>query len=129
MPPVNRSLDCGLEAWVYNPANGRNITAFIVDGFDHKWVRTPGSIDLMIGAYIELAGYYPSSKDQVLKNVEWRFTGRRSTQYKFQGQGLSTNNRLANDASCGTSTDCNSLCCTSAGIVSRHKVDGPLRDN
>ncbi|TPX38115.1 hypothetical protein SmJEL517_g00358 [Synchytrium microbalum] len=106
---------CGLEAWVYNPANGRNITMFIIDGFAHEWVKTPGSIDLMLGAYTSLAGNYPSSKNNVLSGVQWGFTGRRSQKYSFGGAGDATDSRAATGGSCSASTDCQSLCCTSAG--------------
>ncbi|TPX38206.1 hypothetical protein SmJEL517_g00366 [Synchytrium microbalum] len=106
---------CGLEAWVYNPANGRNLTMYIIDGFSHQWVLTPGSIDLMLGAYTSLAGYYPGSKNNVLSGVQWGFTGRRSQKYSFEGPGDSTDNRVGNGGSCSASTDCQSLCCTSSG--------------
>ena len=79
---------------------------YIVDGFSHQWVLTPGSIDLMIGAYIELAGYYPSSKDQVMSNLQWGFTGRRSTQYQFQGAGLVSEYRVADGVGCSSSLGC-----------------------
>ncbi|TPX38120.1 hypothetical protein SmJEL517_g00357 [Synchytrium microbalum] len=106
---------CGLEAWVYNPANGRNITMYVIDGFAHEWVKTPGSIDLMLGAYTSLAGYYPGSKNNVLSGVQWGFTGKRSQKYSFAGAGDTTDNRVANGGYCSASVDCQSLCCTSAG--------------
>ena len=107
---------------------GNNVTMYLVDGFSHQWVRTPGSIDLMIGAYEQLAGYNPDSKDQVLQNVQWRFTGRRSTQYKFQGAGsaagstsgstannkidVSTASGLCDWEFCSQSSQCENNCCS-----------------
>ena len=41
---------CGLEAIATNPSNGKSATIYIVDGFDPKWVRTAGSIDLTLAA-------------------------------------------------------------------------------
>ncbi|TPX38114.1 hypothetical protein SmJEL517_g00359 [Synchytrium microbalum] len=106
---------CGLEAWVYNPANGRNVTMYIIDGFAHEWVKTPGSIDLMLGAYVALAGKLPDSKNDVLSGVQWGFTGQRSQKYSFGGAGDPTDSRAATGGSCSASTDCQSLCCTSSG--------------
>ena len=39
---------CGLEAKVYNPKTGTTILLYVVDGFDSKWVKSPGSIDIML---------------------------------------------------------------------------------
>ena len=37
---------CGLEAEFETP-DGKKTTLFIADGFDSKWVLTPGSIDIV----------------------------------------------------------------------------------
>merc|ERR1711939_792020 len=42
---------CGLEAKVTDPKTGNSITGFICDGFDDKWVKSAGSIDLTVGAF------------------------------------------------------------------------------
>jgi hypothetical protein len=41
---------CGREAKATNPANGKTALIYIVDGFDDKWVLSPGSIDLTMAA-------------------------------------------------------------------------------
>lgn len=33
-----------------NPKNGATALVYIVDGFDSKWVKTPESVDLTLGA-------------------------------------------------------------------------------
>lgn len=42
MYPTYIKYYCGLEAIVTNPDNGRSMTLYIGDAFDHRWVRTPG---------------------------------------------------------------------------------------
>ncbi|SCV72797.1 BQ2448_4334 [Microbotryum intermedium] len=74
--------DCGLEAIFYTP-DGRNATLYVIDAFDDKWVKTPSSVDVVIGAFPELFGSTPSSKNDVVTNVKWHFTGNRSTDYIF----------------------------------------------
>ncbi|KAJ3125176.1 hypothetical protein HK098_000550 [Nowakowskiella sp. JEL0407] len=78
---------CGLEAVVYNPNNGRALTMYITDGFDSKWVRTPGSIDIHKQKWDYLFGRESWNKNDVIQGVEWKFTGRRSQKYSFQGSG------------------------------------------
>lgn len=75
---------CGLEAIVTAP-NGNSKTMYIVDGFDHQWVRTPGSIDIVIDDFAELYGEYTENKDDVIQGITWRLTGNRNDNYKFQG--------------------------------------------
>ena len=40
---------CGLEARFTTP-DGKTATLFITDGFDDTWVRTPASVDVVIGS-------------------------------------------------------------------------------
>lgn len=40
---------CGLEAEFTTP-DGKKALLYIADGFDSKWVRTPGSIDVITGS-------------------------------------------------------------------------------
>ena len=96
---------------------GKNITAYIIDAFDHKWVRTPGSIDIMFDAFGQLAGAYPSSKSQVIEGVAWKFTGRRSPQYEYLGVGLKAVAILPDVNPCSANMDCQSFCCSSHGQV------------
>ena len=78
---------CGLEAKVYNPATGVSMLMYVGDAFDHKWVRSPGSIDIMINSYASLVGYYPTNKQIIIPNVNWEFTGNRNPQFAFGGIG------------------------------------------
>jgi hypothetical protein len=81
---------CGLEAKVYNPATGLTIFLFVGDAFDPKWVKSPGSIDIMSHSYSVLANHpttSPSDKNKVIKYLQWEFTGTRNPQYSFKGPG------------------------------------------
>ncbi|KAL7274923.1 hypothetical protein RUND412_002145 [Rhizina undulata] len=84
---------CGLEAKVYDPHSGVTMKLFIIDAFDHKWVRTPGSIDVMIDAWKSLTkkgddGLYDSSGVKVVdKGVQWTLTGEKSDRWAFKGLG------------------------------------------
>ena len=40
---------CGLEAVVMTP-DGRNMTMYLADGFDVKWLITPTSLDIVYGS-------------------------------------------------------------------------------
>lgn len=77
---------CGLEATVTTPS-GTSKTMYIIDGFDHKWVRTPGSIDITKNTFAELYGSATDDKNVVIQGLTWKLTGNRSQQYKFQGAG------------------------------------------
>ncbi|KAL8279587.1 hypothetical protein RQP46_008149 [Phenoliferia psychrophenolica] len=77
---------CGLEA-IFTTPSGLNATLYLVDGFADPWVLTPGSIDIVTGSYPLLRGYQTASKNDVVQDVTWRFTGRRNEQYKFKGVG------------------------------------------
>ncbi|SCZ96801.1 BZ3500_MvSof-1268-A1-R1_Chr4-1g06734 [Microbotryum saponariae] len=71
---------CGLEAIFYLPS-GKNVTLYVVDAFDDTWVKTPSSIDVVVGAYQnEMIGRAVTSKNDVLTDVTWHFTGNRSTE-------------------------------------------------
>jgi hypothetical protein len=79
---------CGLEAWVYSPSTGVNMTLYVGDAFDHYWVKSPGSIDVMINPYRYLAqSPVVTDKNLVLKDVQWAFTGRRRLDYAFKARG------------------------------------------
>lgn len=77
---------CGLEAKVTAP-DGTSKIMVIGDGFDDKWVLSPGSIDIMHNSFTTLYGEYTSNKDKVIKGVEWTLTGNRNEKYAFRGQG------------------------------------------
>jgi hypothetical protein len=77
---------CGLEAVVTTPS-GVTKTMYILDGFDHAWVRTAGSIDIPKNTWAELYGSSTDDKDVVIQGITWKLTGGRSEQYKFQGTG------------------------------------------
>jgi len=81
------SIYCGLEAKVWNPANGKSMILYIGDSFDHRWVKTPGSIDIMKGVWSELAGKSATNKNDVIKGVKWELTGKKSAKYSFGGPG------------------------------------------
>ncbi|KAJ3110004.1 hypothetical protein HDU96_006977 [Phlyctochytrium bullatum] len=75
---------CGLEAWVYSPQSGINVTMYVVDAFDQRWVLTPTSIDVTIKGFELLSGLgTPRDKNVVLSDVMWKFTGNRRTEYSF----------------------------------------------
>ncbi|KAJ3145971.1 hypothetical protein HDU86_000595 [Geranomyces michiganensis] len=78
---------CGLEAEVYNPHTGVRMNMYIVDAFDHAWVRSPGSIDVMVKSWEKLTGKPARSKDTVIQGLQWKLTGRRSKKYSFGGPG------------------------------------------
>ncbi|KAJ3125174.1 hypothetical protein HK098_000548 [Nowakowskiella sp. JEL0407] len=78
---------CGLEAIVTNPSNGISRTLYIVDAFDHKWVRSPGSIDIMYEEFQKLFGRPTSDHNDVIKDIKWTLTGKRSSKYSFKGPG------------------------------------------
>jgi len=75
---------CGREAKATNPANGKTALIYIVDGFDDKWVLSPGSIDLTMAAFEALYGSSPNGdKNTVIKNLQWEFTGNVKEEYTF----------------------------------------------
>jgi hypothetical protein len=76
-----------LEAKVYNPDTDQTVLLYIGDAFDHQWVHSPGSIDIMINKYSVLFGSYATDKNAVMMNIQWEFTGARNPQYKFGGVG------------------------------------------
>jgi hypothetical protein len=78
---------CGLEAIVRNPETGVQMTLYITDAFDPKWVRNRGAIDIMVNPYLQLTGNAPLDKNKVIRNVEWRLTGNRNPKYAFKGPG------------------------------------------
>jgi hypothetical protein len=78
---------CGLEALVFNPETGKSMLMFIIDAFDDKWVRSPGSIDIMKDSYLYLTDSAPLNKQKVIHDVKWELTGNRNNQYSGKGQG------------------------------------------
>lgn len=76
---------CGREAIVTDPSNGKSITAFICDGFDDTWVRTPASLDLTVGAFTAIYGSFDNNKDTVVQGATWKFTGNVVQEGTFQG--------------------------------------------
>lgn len=78
---------CGLEARVTNPATGITKLMYIIDAFDHKWVRSPGSIDIMADAWSALTNQSASDKQNVIQGVTWELTGNRSDKYCFACAG------------------------------------------
>ncbi|BGP32582.1 hypothetical protein JCM10296v2_004363 [Rhodotorula toruloides] len=77
---------CGLEAVITTPA-GRNATLYIVDAFDDTWVRTPSSLDVVVGSFPLLFGFNTTNKLDVVQGAEWYLTGRRNARYAFKGPG------------------------------------------
>ncbi|GAA5969843.1 hypothetical protein JCM8115_005800 [Rhodotorula mucilaginosa] len=77
---------CGLEAIVTTP-DGRTATLYLADAFDDTWVRTPSSIDVVIGSFAQLFGRETTNKNDVVKDGSWYFTGNRNERYKFKGLG------------------------------------------
>ena len=77
---------CGLEARVTNTATGASKIMYIIDAFDPRWVRTPGSIDIMSKSWEELAGR-PANDKNVVIPVTWELTGNRNQKYTFEGVG------------------------------------------
>ncbi|KAJ3125179.1 hypothetical protein HK098_000553 [Nowakowskiella sp. JEL0407] len=80
-------LYCGLEAIVTNPSTGVSRVMYITDAFDHAYVRSPGSIDIMKGKFHELFGRWTDNHNDVIYGVQWVLTGRRNLKYAFQGPG------------------------------------------
>jgi hypothetical protein len=78
---------CGLEAIITNPHNGRTVVAYIGDAFEPKYVRTPGAIDVMIGIYRTLTGMTDWNKNNVVHNIQWELTGKKSAYFSFKRQG------------------------------------------
>jgi hypothetical protein len=78
---------CGREVEIINPKNGRVAILYVTDAFDHKWVKSPGSVDIMVKSFAYLYGKYPTDKNQVMMDVKWKFTGHINPKYKFKSQG------------------------------------------
>lgn len=77
---------CGMIARVKHP-NGKVVELVIGDGFDDRWVRKPGSIDIMHNAFNAFNGQATEDKIVVVQGVTWTLTGQRSQQYAFKGRG------------------------------------------
>eukprot|EP01088_Endostelium_zonatum_P007218 TRINITY_DN19412_c0_g1_i1.p1 TRINITY_DN19412_c0_g1~~TRINITY_DN19412_c0_g1_i1.p1 ORF type:complete len:169 (-),score=30.84 TRINITY_DN19412_c0_g1_i1:84-590(-) len=78
---------CGLEAIVTDGNTGNKLTMYLGDAFDHKWVRSPGSIDIMSDSWSKLHNMPANNKNIVINPVKWEFTGARSSRYCFKCSG------------------------------------------
>lgn len=76
-------LYCGREAKATNPKNGKTALIYIVDGFDDKWVKSAGSVDLTVAAFTALYGSFDGNKNTVIMDLEWEFTGNVKEEYTF----------------------------------------------
>lgn len=76
---------CGLEANVTDTTTGRSKLMYIGDGFDMKFVRSPGSLDIMLEGFKEIHGDPKGVKDDVIQNLSWQLTGNRNSQYAAPG--------------------------------------------
>ncbi|EAT76055.1 hypothetical protein HBI56_239510 [Parastagonospora nodorum] len=76
---------CGLEALVKDPKTGKQMFMYIGDAFDDKWIHEKGSIDIMVDAFSSIHGNPNGDKNNVIKGVEWKFTGRVNTKYAADG--------------------------------------------
>ncbi|KAL7007573.1 hypothetical protein EMMF5_003037 [Cystobasidiomycetes sp. EMM_F5] len=75
---------CGREAIVTDPSTGKSITAFICDGFDSKWVKTPASLDLTVAAFTAIKGSFDNNKNTVIQGATWKLTGNVVAKGKFK---------------------------------------------
>eukprot|EP01088_Endostelium_zonatum_P008862 TRINITY_DN2202_c0_g1_i1.p1 TRINITY_DN2202_c0_g1~~TRINITY_DN2202_c0_g1_i1.p1 ORF type:complete len:168 (-),score=22.56 TRINITY_DN2202_c0_g1_i1:141-644(-) len=79
---------CGLETIVTDGNTGNQLTLYLGDAFDHRYVPTPGSIGIMEDSWIKLHNMNPGyNHSAVINPVKWHFTGRRSTKYCFKCSG------------------------------------------
>ncbi|KAF4446659.1 hypothetical protein F53441_9700 [Fusarium austroafricanum] len=76
---------CGLEAKATDPDTGKSKLMYIGDAFDDSWVRSPGSIDIMIEAFSAIHGNPNGDKNKVIEGVKWELTGNVNTQYATPG--------------------------------------------
>ena len=74
---------CGLEAKVTDTKTGKTSLMYIGDSFAHP--PSPGSIDIMLGAYSTLDGNPGGNKNTVIKDVQWELTGNMNTAYMAPG--------------------------------------------
>ncbi|KAL4728169.1 hypothetical protein ACLX1H_004905 [Fusarium chlamydosporum] len=81
---------CGLEALVTDPSTGKSKLMYIGDAFDDAWVRSPGSIDIMIDAFSAIHGNPNGNKNNVINPVKWALTGNVNTQYAADGASWPT---------------------------------------
>jgi hypothetical protein len=78
---------CGLEA-IVTTSTGVSKTMYIVDGFDSKWVKKEGAIDVVKNQFTVLNGGVATDDKNHVLTVTWELTGNRNEQYKFKGAGL-----------------------------------------
>ncbi|KAF4967834.1 hypothetical protein FZEAL_10476 [Fusarium zealandicum] len=76
---------CGLEAKVTDPVTGKSKLMYIGDAFDDKWVRSPGSIDIMIDVFSAIHGNPNGDKNDIIDGVEWEFTGKVNSRFAAPG--------------------------------------------
>ncbi|GAA5988983.1 hypothetical protein JCM5350_001739 [Sporobolomyces pararoseus] len=82
-----RKAWCGLEAIVTNPSTGQQLTLYVADAFDDRWVLTPTSIDVMYNSFSKLFGRVTTNKNDVVKGATWSLTGNRNARYAFNSIG------------------------------------------
>ena len=85
--PMGGREYCGMEAKVRNPKTNKTLILYVTDAFDPKWVRSPGSIDIMVEPFLYLTNDAPLLKDNVIFDIEWEFTGNKSAKYEYRGRG------------------------------------------
>jgi hypothetical protein len=78
---------CGMEAIVRNPRTNKTLKLYVGDAFDPKWVKSPGSIDIMVESYKYLTNDAPLIKENVIFGIEWEFTGNKSAKYSYASKG------------------------------------------
>ncbi|KAL6915582.1 hypothetical protein FSHL1_007032 [Fusarium sambucinum] len=108
---------CGLEAKVTDPVTGKSKLMYIGDSFDDSWVRSPGSIDIMIDAFSAIHGNPNGNKNDVVKNVKWEFTGNVNTQFAAPGASWPAKSGSSgsgtSDGALGSKCDGNTKLCKS----------------
>jgi hypothetical protein len=81
-----RSIYCGRRAIVTNLDNGVSKEMFIVDAFDDRYLRTPGSIDIMVKSYQEITGDYSRNKQNTFR-LKWELKNEYANKYRANGSG------------------------------------------
>ena len=77
---------CGMEALVRYPKTNKTLKMYVGDAFDPKWVKTPGSIDIIVESFKYLTNDAPLRKN-VIFGIEWEFTGNKSAKYSYASKG------------------------------------------
>ena len=85
--PLGGKEYCGLEAFVFNPKTNKSLILYVSDAFDPKWVKSPGSIDIMVESFQYLTNGAPLVKNNVIFDIQWEFTGNKSRKYSYDNRG------------------------------------------